>query len=160
MTHLVFGDRLTWTVDEAYNGVNFSRGTYSLNIFVQWSRLGCAFLSALLVFLSVVESHLFPDIAAIVNGPVTLPCNCSGQVVKWTIIHPNQASIGVCQHGRCEIEQPFQKRFSIVGNTSTGNFSMSIGSAVYNDVGIYKCTCDGKSVSEGKVMVYGKSIEH
>lgn len=113
-------------------------------------------LSALLVCLSVAQHHIFPDIAAIVNEPMALPCNCSGRMAEWTIFYPTKKSIAVCDHGKCRIEQEFLKRCSVSGNTSTGNFTMSINSILYNDIGHYRCTCDGKSVSEGKLNVYGK----
>ncbi|GAA6092541.1 uncharacterized protein LOC113661867 isoform X1 [Tachysurus ichikawai] len=111
----------------------------------------------LMVCLSVTQSHIFLEISAVVGGPVTLPCTCSG-VVKWTIFSPIKASIAECHHGVCEIKSPFQKRFSFLGNTSSGNFSISINSTLYNDLGLYLCTCNGERVSEGKLQVYDPRI--
>lgn len=120
--------------------------------------LGCDFLSASLVCLSVMHSHTFPDISAIVNGPLSLPCTCSGEEVEWTIFSPIKATIAGCHHGVCEIDPSFNKSFSFLGNTSSGNFSISINSTRYNDHGMYRCTCNGEEVSAGKLHVYGKSI--
>ncbi|MCI4390038.1 hypothetical protein PGIGA_G00117970 [Pangasianodon gigas] len=114
----------------------------------------------LMVCLSVVQPQTFPDISAIVNGPVTLPCTCSGQKVEWSIFHPRltKSFIASCHHETCQIDQHFQKRFSVLVDTSRGNFSMSISSALYNDFGFYRCTCNGKSVSEVKLKVYDPRI--
>ncbi|XP_060713625.1 uncharacterized protein LOC132837783 [Tachysurus vachellii] len=111
----------------------------------------------LIVWLSLMQSHAFLDISAVVGGPMTLPCTCSG-VVKWTIFSPIKASIAECHHGVCEIKSPFQKRFSFFGNTSSGNFSISISSTLYNDLGNYLCTCNGKDDSKVKLQVYDPRI--
>ncbi|KAK2821273.1 hypothetical protein Q7C36_020616 [Tachysurus vachellii] len=111
----------------------------------------------LIVWLSLMQSHAFLDISAVVGGPMTLPCTCSG-VVKWTIFSPIKASIAECHHGVCEIKSPFQKRFSFFGNTSSGNFSISISSTLYNDLGKYLCTCNGKDDSKVKLQVYDPRI--
>ncbi|KAK3512988.1 hypothetical protein QTP70_033997 [Hemibagrus guttatus] len=113
---------------------------------------------SLMVCLLVMHSHTFPDISAIVDGPVSLPCNCSGDKVEWTIFSPIKASIAECHHGVCEIKPPFNKSFSFLGNTSSGNFSISINSTRYNDLGMYRCTCNGKQVSGGKLHVYDPRI--
>ncbi|GAA6092542.1 uncharacterized protein LOC113661867 isoform X1 [Tachysurus ichikawai] len=111
-------------------------------------------------FLIVTQSHVFPDISAVVGGPVSLPCTCSLEKVIWKrfIIFQIEASIAECHHGVCEIKSPFQKRFSFLGNTSSENFSMSINSTLYNDLGLYLCTCNGERVSEGKLQVYDPRI--
>lgn len=116
------------------------------------------FLCVLIVCLLAAHSRTFSDISAIVNEPVTLPCTCSGQVVNWTIFYPVSAHIAGCYHGMCKIHQPFQNRFSFLGKTSSGNFSMSTSSVLYNDRGIYRCTCNGEIENEGKLHVYSKNI--
>lgn len=131
-------------------------GSYGLNMYV-FPDLVLIFLSAPVVCLSALaQGHSFLEIAAIVNGTVTLPCNCSGQEVKWNLIHHISESIAVCHQGNCQIEQDLRKRFSIVGNTSAGNFSISINSTFYNDAGFYTCTCKEESASNVKLKVYGK----
>ncbi|KAK3536899.1 hypothetical protein QTP86_027093, partial [Hemibagrus guttatus] len=121
----------------------------------QWKKAAWSDESLCLL---VMHSHTFPDISAIVDGPVSLPCNCSGDKVEWTIFSPIKASIAECHHGVCEIKPPFNKSFSFLGNTSSGNFSISINSTRYNDLGMYRCTCNGKQVSGGKLHVYDPRI--
>ncbi|KAG7319196.1 hypothetical protein KOW79_017670 [Hemibagrus wyckioides] len=111
-----------------------------------------------MVCLSGMHSHTFPDKSAIVDGPVSLPCTCSGEEVEWTIFSPIKATIAGCHHGVCEIKPPFKKSFSFLGNTSSGNFSISINSTRYNDHGMYRCTCNGVQVSAGKLHVYDPRI--
>ncbi|XP_060765956.1 CD226 antigen-like [Neoarius graeffei] len=111
----------------------------------------------LMVCLSEVQSLLSLNIPAIVKEPVILPCTCSGQKVEWTIFHPIKDSIAACQDHACQIKPRFQKRFSFLDTTSTGNFSMNISSAFYNDAGLYSCTCSG-SVHDVKLQVYDPRI--
>ncbi|KAI5093631.1 hypothetical protein C0J45_16769 [Silurus meridionalis] len=113
-------------------------------------------LFLLVCHLSVVQPDTSSDIAAIVKAPLILQCSCSGKVVKWTTyyFYSTETPIAECNSGMCQIEKDFQDRFTFLDDTSAGNFSMTINSTVYNDIGYYKCTCDGKSVSGLQLKVY------
>lgn len=113
-----------------------------------------------LVHLLILQCQGFTVRYILVNEPVTFPCICSGNqpVVLWIRFIPSSAVIAKCDSQTCWIEQYFQKRFAVSGDTSSGNYSISISSVVYTDAGSYRCSCDGHSVTEEKLQVYGKCI--
>ncbi|KAL7843590.1 hypothetical protein AOLI_G00251020 [Acnodon oligacanthus] len=112
----------------------------------------------LIIFLLVFKSHAFTAIDAVVDDPVTLPCEivCLGDG-KWTIFIPTEADVAHCLKGICTVENRFQERFAFQGNASKGNFSLQIRSVVYNDKGSYRCSCDGK-VAEVKLKVFVPTV--
>ncbi|XP_053083042.1 uncharacterized protein LOC113539468 [Pangasianodon hypophthalmus] len=114
----------------------------------------------LIVYLLKLQCQAFIVREILVNEPVTFPCTCSGNwpVVLWTRFIPSKAVIAKCHSRTCWIEQHCQKRCAVSGDTSTGNFSIMIRSAAYNDAGSYRCTCDGDPVTEVKLKVYVPTV--
>ncbi|XP_058263063.1 CD226 antigen-like [Hemibagrus wyckioides] len=90
---------------------------------------------------------------SMVNKPLTLPCSCSGNCpeVRWIRFIPKRAV--VAQSGMCPKQQHSQSRYSVSGDTSRGDFSLTISSVAYNDAGSYMCSCNGQSVTEVKLKV-------
>lgn len=114
----------------------------------------------LIVHLLILQCQGFIIRQILVNEPVTFPCICSGNqpVVLWIRFIPSSAVIAKCDSQTCWIEQYFQKRFAVSGDTSSGNYSISISSVVYTDAGSYRCSCDGHSVTEEKLQVYVPTV--
>ncbi|XP_036415430.1 uncharacterized protein LOC118799583 [Colossoma macropomum] len=112
----------------------------------------------LIVCLQTVQSQHFTALNAVVNDPVTLLCEivCLGDA-QWTIFIPSKTDIARCDKGTCRVEKGFQKRFAFSGDTKKGNISLLIRSVVYNDVGSYRCSCDGKT-SEIKLKVFVPTV--
>lgn len=108
----------------------------------------------LIVHLLILQCPAFTVRHIMVNEPVTFLCICTGNrpVVLWTRFIPSKVVIAKCDSQTCRIEQHFQKRFAVSGDTSSGNYSISISSVVYTDAGSYRCSCD--PVDEVKLQVY------
>ncbi|XP_062843014.1 uncharacterized protein LOC134301991 [Trichomycterus rosablanca] len=121
-------------------------------IYVNMLKVYAVFL---LVYCSVLHCQGFSVIESIVNKSVTLPCQCSENTseVQWWIFLPVTAVIIKYQNGKWQTKNGFQNRFTMLGDTSGGNFSMTISTTVYNNAGSYRCTCDNKA-SEVKLNVY------
>ncbi|KAK3528617.1 hypothetical protein QTP70_006030 [Hemibagrus guttatus] len=97
------------------------------------------------------QAFLFRD--SMVNKPLTLPCSCSGNCpeVRWIRFIPKRAV--VAQSGMCPKHEHLQSRYSVKGDTSRGDFSLTISSVAYNDAGSYMCSCNGQTVTEVKLKV-------
>ncbi|KAI4905511.1 hypothetical protein NFI96_016524, partial [Prochilodus magdalenae] len=121
-------------------------------------RLCMPFLSISLGYLQTVQSKRFTGINAILDNPVTLPCEavCPDDA-KWIMFIPNTVDIAHCRRGACKVEERFQKRFAFSGDPAEGNLSLLIRSAVYNDVGSYRCSCGG-NVAEVKLKVFVPTV--
>lgn len=112
--------------------------------------------SDLLVYLLMEQCQAFIFRESMVNKPLTLPCSCSGDcpAVQWIRFIPKRAV--VAESAMCLKQQHSQSRYSVSGDTSGGDFSLTIGSVAYNDAGSYMCSCNGQSVTEVKLKVLGK----
>ncbi|XP_053335543.1 uncharacterized protein LOC128508300 [Clarias gariepinus] len=107
----------------------------------------------LIVCLLMLQSQAFITREIIVTEPVTFPCTCSGNcpVVQWMRFIPSE--VVIAKISTCQSEQHCQKRFAVSGDTNRGDFSLTIGSVFYNDIGSYRCTCNGTSVTEVKLKI-------
>lgn len=100
---------------------------------------------------------LITHINAVVNEPVTLPCEMDGpNGTKWTAIHPNTADISDCDRVPCSIKEPFRKRFSLSGDRTRGS-SLLISPVYYNDRGSYRCSCCGEN-ADVKLKVFVPTV--
>ncbi|XP_060750166.1 uncharacterized protein LOC132862239 isoform X2 [Tachysurus vachellii] len=106
-----------------------------------------------MVYLLMQQCQAFIVIESMVNEALTLPCNCSGNcpAVWWSRFIPDNAAI--VQSWKCSKKEHFNKRFTLPGDTSRGNFSLMISSVAYNDAGSYMCSCNEISVTEVKLKV-------
>ncbi|XP_060758493.1 uncharacterized protein LOC132869176 isoform X2 [Neoarius graeffei] len=103
------------------------------------------------LFMLQCQAFLFRQI--IVSEPGTFPCTCSGKcpVVQWILFIPSKATIA--ESKMCHNEWHFEKGFSLSGNASKGDVSLTINSVTYNHAGSYRCICNGKSATEVKLKV-------
>lgn len=111
-----------------------------------------------MVCLLILQTRAFITREIMVNDPLTLQCTCSENcpVVRWSRFIPEEtvvAWIRVCPEKKRQ-----EKRFLFSGDTSRGNFSLMISSVAYNDAGSYRCSCNGKSVTEVKLKVVVPSV--
>ncbi|XP_047673219.1 CD226 antigen-like isoform X1 [Tachysurus fulvidraco] len=105
------------------------------------------------VYLLMPQCQAFIVRESMVNEALTLPCNCSGNcpVVLWIHFIPDK--VVVVQSWICSKQENFNKRFTLPGDTSRGDFSLMISSVAYTDAGSYMCRCNEKSVTEVKLKV-------
>lgn len=113
------------------------------------------FLSDLSVYQMLLQCQAFSVKEVLVNEPVTLLCNCSGNCpsVQWTRFIPSKAVIA--ESRACRGDSHSEKRFAI-SRSGEGNSSLMISSVAYTDAGSYMCSCNGKPVTEVKLKVLGK----
>ncbi|XP_076851738.1 uncharacterized protein LOC143503277 [Brachyhypopomus gauderio] len=101
----------------------------------------------LLFYLSQFTFSAFRVQEVLVGQTATLQFNmvCDEEDAEVTRFIPDQTRIGGCVNGTCTVEDKFQKRLELAGNVKTGNISLLIRSAVYNDFGSYECKCGGNT---------------
>lgn len=116
-------------------------------------KVPCVLL-AVLMCVVVLRCDSFPNIPAILNENVILSFNCSEQEVEFAIVSPIKTTIARCKNWTCEIDETFKKRFSILGDNSSKNYTMHISSTIYIDAGTYSCISDGVEVSSVKLHMY------